>query len=130
MTSDEYREYLESPHWRALSKYFRESVGACEECGITDTLNVHHKHYRTLGDEQRNDVRVLCERCHMNTHILQDRMKMFGISATIGKSFVEKRDYVQMEINNKRLKRDPMEAVLMGMARSVELREQRKRGKA
>ena len=105
MTKEQYAEYLESEDWRAFSSQIREEAGACEECGITDTLNVHHKHYRSLGRELRQDVRVLCERCHHNTHILQDRMKMFHIEPhhISGTSFLEKRNAVQKIIEKARV---------------------------
>ncbi len=39
--------------------------GGCERCClITDKLELHHKHYDTLGDESDEDVEILCEFCH------------------------------------------------------------------
>lgn len=94
MTRDDYAAYRNSTHWRAFSSAMRDEVGACEECGITDTLNVHHKHYRSLGCERREDVLVLCERCHHNEHILQDRMKTARVDYVDGQTFQQRRDNV------------------------------------
>ena len=49
----------------ALKGYF------CERCGDNRKgfLNVHHKHYRTLGNENINrDLAVLCRNCHAEYH--------------------------------------------------------------
>jgi DNA-directed RNA polymerase subunit RPC12/RpoP len=97
MTRDEYLEYLKSDHWREFSKALKEQLGyRCEECGLQaepEFINVHHLHYRTLWHESREDVKVYCERCHFNWHILARRMRMFGIKPTSG-SFLQQRDYV------------------------------------
>ena len=42
-----------------------EECPGCERCFlITDKLELHHKHYDTLGNEQDSDLEVLCEACH------------------------------------------------------------------
>lgn len=67
--TEAYRRYLRSPAWKLrraqalLSAQFH-----CERCvrpGLYDVkLQVHHKHYRSLGREQDADLEVLCEDCH------------------------------------------------------------------
>ena len=31
-------------------------------------FSVHHKHYRTVGEESRSDVLTLCSFCHSHAH--------------------------------------------------------------
>ena len=72
MTKDEYREYLQSKHWREI----RETK--LEECGYhcqinadhTEDLNVHHNYYGRLGEEEMSDLVVICEDCHKTIHDL------------------------------------------------------------
>lgn len=78
MTATEYQKYLRSIHWVQFRKFvLRQRGGACEECGISNVwacmsygqpLNVHHLSYSRLGQEQPQDVRVLCRRCHETAH--------------------------------------------------------------
>lgn len=64
-----YSEYLASPYWKARAKLARQSAGfKCQRCGRRGGLQVHHKHYRTLGHEQYKDLEVLCRPCHMKQH--------------------------------------------------------------
>jgi 5-methylcytosine-specific restriction endonuclease McrA len=63
--SDEYRDYMGSPRWRAIRDWaFALHGGRCQECGATSGLEVHHLHYDTLGRERPEDLRVLCPGCH------------------------------------------------------------------
>jgi hypothetical protein len=63
--SDEYREYLASDRWKATRAWALAAAGdACEDCGATEGLHVHHVHYRSLGCERPGDVKVLCPPCH------------------------------------------------------------------
>ena len=66
--SDDYTTYMKSAEWREKSKMFREQAGCCEKCGYVGNLACHHKHYNTLGYEEREDIEVLCYRCHCNAH--------------------------------------------------------------
>src|SRR5262249_33409821 len=37
----------------------------CERCWhVSAYLELHHKHYHSLGSEQREDVELLCPKCH------------------------------------------------------------------
>ena len=65
----DYYTYIKSPEWRSKTRDFRLAVGnRCEQCGATKSLQVHHKHYRTLGRERKKDVEVLCVHCHQAEH--------------------------------------------------------------
>jgi 5-methylcytosine-specific restriction endonuclease McrA len=63
-----YADYLNSPHW----KEFRLLVmafwsGECCLC-TSDAQDVHHRHYRTIGNESLTDCVPLCRQCHTRVH--------------------------------------------------------------
>lgn len=61
----QYREYLASLQWHAKREAaLLRSGHKCQSCGAHKDLEVHHKHYETLGNEQPEDLVVLCIRCH------------------------------------------------------------------
>lgn len=63
--SDAYVAYLDSPAWRATrAAAIRRAGRRCSTCGATGPLEVHHRHYRTLGAEAWADLVVLCPACH------------------------------------------------------------------
>lgn len=65
-----YAEYLMSPHWtnKRLEAH-RRFGGECRACCSTSNLHVHHRHYRTLGDESViRDLLLLCAVCHFGIH--------------------------------------------------------------
>ena len=68
----DYEKYMKSAVWRKKSKKWREAEGKCEICGATENLQCHHKHYRTLGHETREDVQVVCYKCHCKLHNVED----------------------------------------------------------
>jgi 5-methylcytosine-specific restriction endonuclease McrA len=63
-----YREYMQSQAWRDLRVDRIEHAGfRCERCGVEGTwssLQVHHLHYETLGEEEYDDLKVVCIPCH------------------------------------------------------------------
>jgi hypothetical protein len=68
--SGDYQRALASDHWRALRLRVLAAHGyACERCGMTlALLDLHHRHYRTLGEESLDDVELLCRACHEEHH--------------------------------------------------------------
>jgi 5-methylcytosine-specific restriction endonuclease McrA len=61
---DNYKTYLRSAEWREKRKQFLEEVDyECEECGEKAT-QIHHLNYDCLGEEERDDVQILCKECH------------------------------------------------------------------
>lgn len=63
--SAEYRRYLESVAWEKRRERSLMLAGhRCQDCGATENLEVHHLNYDWLGEEQDEDLRVLCHRCH------------------------------------------------------------------
>lgn len=71
-------DYYKSSHWKSFIKKLWETEDRCEICGALRwkinkdgtkyfyrrKFSVHHKHYRTLWREKREDVQCLCSRCH------------------------------------------------------------------
>ena len=61
--------YLSGPHWRRMKSCVGTLVGnRCEACGREsedgERLQLHHKHYKTVGRERLEDVELLCPECH------------------------------------------------------------------
>lgn len=65
----DYVAYMRSKWWRDRSKQAKRDVGwRCQQCGVKGYLETHHKHYRTLGREEKEDLEVLCTKCHDLRH--------------------------------------------------------------
>lgn len=64
-----YTDYLNSEHWLHFRREILSTRRCCQNCASTNnTLNVHHKHYRTVGAERQEDVILLCQDCHLRFH--------------------------------------------------------------
>ncbi len=71
-----YEDYLRSPHWIKFRRRLLQQRGAkCEWCGARKRLEVHHLHYRTLGQETSVDVAVLCYKCHHGVHFRKKQLE-------------------------------------------------------
>lgn len=69
---DYYNTYLKSTRWALLRVNALTKVNYnCVACKSTDTLQLHHKHYQTLGEESLDDVIILCKKCHELIHLLK-----------------------------------------------------------
>lgn len=71
-----YSAYLSSAAWD-LKKWRRMSLDdfKCRGCGKAGgtELNVHHRTYERLGDEEVNtDLITLCSHCHSHLHLLEE----------------------------------------------------------
>jgi hypothetical protein len=63
-----------SPHWQTLkAKMLAARAGSCRRCGHAPHLELHHRHYRTLGRERREDVELVCEKCHEGADVERER---------------------------------------------------------
>lgn len=64
--------YLSSEHWRKIRNHiYKSNNGVCERCGVvlpSAHMNVHHKTYKNIGNEQDEDLCLLCENCHSIVH--------------------------------------------------------------
>ena len=66
-----YKAYLNSWQWQEKREEYLQEYGsdACEMCGtVCENLQVHHKHYRNIYDEDMNDLIALCPECHSQMH--------------------------------------------------------------
>lgn len=69
MTSQEYKDYLLSPHWLSTRDQKRKECGyQCERCGERSNLHVHHLTYFRLWCEEMSDLQLLCKECHYSKH--------------------------------------------------------------
>lgn len=64
-----YEEYLLTPEWRDKRQAALDQAEfACQLCGSTDSLQVHHRTYERRGAERLADLTVLCAECHERFH--------------------------------------------------------------
>lgn len=64
----DYGSYLLSEWWRWVRKKKLDSTRRkCERCGKKGTI-VHHRHYRSLGNETNADLETVCKPCHEAEH--------------------------------------------------------------
>lgn len=68
----DYHDYIRSKEWLDKSRKWRAETKKCEICGSTENLQCHHLHYKTLGNEQRKDIQVVCYLCHCALHGVDD----------------------------------------------------------
>jgi len=68
-----YYEYLQSELWgkRRYAALERADF-KCELCGEIDSLEVHHRTYDRLGDEDPSDLIVICKSHHWEEHVPKD----------------------------------------------------------
>jgi 5-methylcytosine-specific restriction endonuclease McrA len=77
----DYLEYLDSPEWWQIRRdAMRRAQFRCEREKPGDPrhegpLEVHHRHYATLGCERLEDVEVLCRACHRAKRIPRNLRK-------------------------------------------------------
>lgn len=65
----EYKKYLKSNEWKAIKKKVRRrDKNQCQICFYNKKLNVHHMTYRSIFNENFNDLVLLCKRCHGKLH--------------------------------------------------------------
>lgn len=70
--SRSYQAYINSPAWEAKRRQALKTHGRfCRGCGRAEvSLHVHHRTYERLGDEQPQDLVILCGVCHAGVHQL------------------------------------------------------------
>ena len=67
-----YHDYLASSHWQKMKARVRKIHQVCQVCKTSDKLEVHHRTYAALGNENIEDLYLLCDNCH---HGLHERLK-------------------------------------------------------
>ena len=66
MSNPEYDAYLASPEWKTRRKIALDHAGhRCQFCNSDkQPLEVHHRTYERIRNEQAGDLTVLCADCH------------------------------------------------------------------
>ena len=69
----EYKKYLESTEWAELRiDLFLERGFSCEKCNkkfkSQKGLEMHHKTYENIFNEEPEDLIILCSSCHRYEH--------------------------------------------------------------
>jgi hypothetical protein len=89
-----YSEYLKTPHWKDVRKRYwncKLHRRTCYACGSNDNLQVHHKSYRRIGNEHLNDLCLLCDNCHRETHRIERERPggiLFGAAKRLRKNLL------------------------------------------
>jgi 5-methylcytosine-specific restriction endonuclease McrA len=66
-----YEPYRHTDHWRRLKDdALQHCFYQCCLCVSRTSLQMHHKHYASLGREQLSDVSILCDNCHDKSHAM------------------------------------------------------------
>jgi 5-methylcytosine-specific restriction endonuclease McrA len=72
----DYNLYIRSAQWKQIREEVKErDLYSCRTCNCIETgslteseLDVHHRHYGTLGNERLEDLITLCRTCHRAIH--------------------------------------------------------------
>ena len=67
MVGINYQEYIYSPIWFDKRDCFLEFFNVCQICE-KEPNQVHHLHYKTLGNEKQKDLMSVCFKCHKKIH--------------------------------------------------------------
>jgi 5-methylcytosine-specific restriction endonuclease McrA len=107
-----YEQYLQSLDWQELrQKVLQRDNNMCQTCCNTKSLEIHHKHYNSLGKEKLEDLITLCHECHEAiTSIIRGRRydtKIIKVEEHIKKipeikQGVEKNGIQKIELQNHR----------------------------
>lgn len=69
MNTNEHSAYMKSTAYLKLKcRALERAKFRCELCGEDPVLNVHHHDYKNLGNENHDDICILCTRCHGYAH--------------------------------------------------------------
>lgn len=70
-----YYEYLKTPEWKARSlAAMKRAWFKCQLCGKDKVkLSTHHNTYENRGNEDRQDLIVLCEDCHEEFYLKKQK---------------------------------------------------------
>ena len=95
MNKQQYKEYLNSEHWKKFRKETYSKRKRCQKCSSKKKLNIHHITYVNIWKETQDDVLVLCNECHFRGH----KKPQFIKKMREGKEL----DFVKKARNTKRL---------------------------
>ena len=64
-----YLEYLQTEHWKTVrTRALSDAGNRCQTCNGNGELHTHHRTYANLGHENREDLVILCSKCHEVFH--------------------------------------------------------------
>lgn len=64
-----YSEYLQTSEWQEKrKKALKYALYRCQMCNAAEHLDVHHRTYERRGNEDIEDLTVLCRSCHDHFH--------------------------------------------------------------
>ena len=108
---EKYNEYLSSEAWKELRKKKINQAGrSCEICSSSKKIHVHHLFYKKDKENtELDELRVLCERCHVLIHKIT---KKRAVNSQSNPESVKRRAVVGFD-NAKVIIRD----LISGMAR-------------
>ena len=70
-----YRKYINSEAWQQKRRVkFANDGRFCQKCETENELDVHHLTYERLGNENLDDLIILCRRCHNYYHYYEKRI--------------------------------------------------------
>jgi 5-methylcytosine-specific restriction endonuclease McrA len=84
MSREEKLKYMQSNQWRTKVRQLKWRK-VCEVCGSDEKLEAHHNTYARLGNENLEDLNLLCRNCHQEIHNIlgYDRRTKYNISILI-----------------------------------------------
>ncbi len=86
-----YKAYLLSPEWAQVKIDIYASRGRkCERCGSNAKLQVHHKSYKNIFNEEPKDLEILCDICHKKEHGVNKKAKKVKLSPRFTKPKAKK----------------------------------------
>jgi len=66
---DLYQQYITSDQWKETRRKRLDFDGfVCQMCSVVSDLQVHHIHYKNVGNEQLDDLITVCKSCHEKIH--------------------------------------------------------------
>lgn len=115
-----YQSYLKSDHWRELRQAkLLEQDFRCEKCKRKSCLEVHHKHYDTVGMEKLSDLAVLCADHHESEHAKNHKYEKLpdgvGPNAEKRRKLKTEISDIHRQIASMECKPKPNKAVIKGL---------------
>ena len=104
MNKKEYHKYLRSKEWATIKADLIQTRGnKCERCGSVRKylryLHIHHLTYDNIGNEEPEDLEILCAPCHRKEHGIEKKRVRNGHKKRVPKK-------VRLANKLSRIKRD------------------------
>jgi hypothetical protein len=101
-----YKEYLKTEHWRILRWRFFDSSyshGRCYFCQ-SRRVQLHHKTYERLGDENLSDLVEVCAEHHIAVHKKKLKFRRRKRAKKIKNNMTRKQMNKALKLRNKHMK--------------------------